>query len=408
MILLLPVILAAVVWFWNGIWFRIIRDKLTVEVTVAGKAVEVGSALQISVRVRNGSWLPCPFVQLSLELPTGLSARPDVLYPGITRTTYLMMRQEISFETECYGWRRGLQDFRHKPVVLRLNEGFGIRELFVSREVSSQVVVYAPRALAVAGLAALRDINGDVERMRWLLPDEALLRGIRGYQPGDAFKHIAWHASARTGEWMTKQFSSSTDVSVGIILNAQFFDPHWQGTRVETFDALCGVLVALVARLDRLKIPVYFAANAIYPGRVKQLWYGRQQVGGLKWLTGSMLPYTNADMLTLLPLLHKYLPLDAPLLIFTAFLTESQRRAIAWEARRRKVYLVCPSEVEFPNMRGVQVIPYPAWDVYGHERSRDDTSNGNGNGAAPSGVINASRGQMDKQSVVEMEGARHA
>lgn len=364
MMVFLPVILAAVVWFWNRIWFRVVRNRLTVEVTVSGKAVEVGSALEIAVRIRNDSWLPCPFVQLSIELPAGLSALPDVFHPGIVRTTYLMMRQEVSFATECYGWKRGLQDFRHRPVILRLNEGFGIHELFVSQEVRSQVVVYPPRADTVPELDAFRDINGDVERMRWLLPDESLLRGIRAYEPGDAFKHIAWHASARTGEYMTKQFSSSTDVSVGVILNAQFFEPHWMGTRVETFDELCAVSVALVANLEKLRIPVYFAANAVYPGHVKQQWYGLQQRGSLKWLTGSMLPYTNGDIITTLPLFSKHLPQDAPLFIFTAFLTAAQTRVLSREARRRKVYLVTPANVDIQGVRDAQVLSYPPGKLY--------------------------------------------
>ena len=348
-----PLILALVVWFWPAIWFRVVHSRIEVDVTLAKNALEIGEPVLIQVRVLNRSWLPCPNVSLSLELPVGLSAEANRKVYGITRSTFLLMRQEVTFDVHCYGWSRGLQDLHHREVVLRLNEGFGLKELFVRREIHGAVIVFPERLSASQSTEAMRDLNGEIERVRWLLPDEVLLRGIRSYAPGDAFKHIAWQASARSGSWMTKQFSSSTDISVGIILDGQFISPHWLGTKTELFDELCAVLRVFTEENERDRVPMYFASNAIHPGSSKKQWYGRQQAGAIKYITGAMLPYTNGDFEGMFKQCLAHMPKDAPLVIFTAFLTEAQGSLLARVAKERHLYVVAPANATLPALGGV-------------------------------------------------------
>ncbi|MCL6453667.1 MAG: DUF58 domain-containing protein [Alicyclobacillus sp.] len=367
-----PVILFLVIWFWNRLWFRVVRGQLEVDVTVRARAVEMGGPCAIAVRVRNLSWLPCPSVHLSLELPPGLSADPTVRRPAISWNTYVMMRQEVVVEAVCYGWRRGLQDFRSKPVVLRVNDGFGIRDLFLTREVAGEVVVYPAGGGVPAAIPSLRALNGELEQRRWLYPDEALLRGIRAYQLGDPLKHVAWQASARMGIWMTKEFSSSADVSATLVLNGQFYEPHWNGTQAATFDQLCGAASSLAAALERQRVPVFFASNAVSPGNVRAHWYGRQSAANIRWLAGRMLSYTHSDLADILPSVLARTPQDAPLLMVTAFVSDRQRRLLERTARVRSLYLIVPEGAAVTAPAGAQVVRLPVGPSAVGDESRGD------------------------------------
>lgn len=372
MFVLLPIVLVVVIWSWPAVWVRIVQGRLDMSVEVDKDTIDIGGALMIRVRVVNRSWFPCPYVQLILELPEGLSASRDRWVPGIQRSTWLLMRQEAVFDIECFGWRRGLADLHHRSAILRMNEGFGLREMFLSREVRGQVVVQPMKIAMAETVPAMRDINGELERMRWLLPDEAYLRGIRAYETGDPFKHIAWQASARTGSWMTKQFSSSTDVSVLLVMNAQFFDLYWWGTHVAKFDQLASVTVSIAESLERQRIPVYFCSNAIYPGKTRQQWYGRLGVSSLRTVLGSMLPYASTDFSRLFPLFHRHVSNQIPLVLVTSAVTREQVRLLQAEARRRRVIVMTAADDEIPHIDGIETVRFRPFDV--HVTAEEDSN----------------------------------
>lgn len=355
MMLYVPVILALVVWLWPRIWFRVVANKIGVGVGISDRTVEIGESIVISVTVHNRSWLPCPSVSLSLELPPGLSSVEGTKSYSVTHSTFLLMHQSITFDVQCYGWQRGLQELRNRDVILRMNEGFGLRELFIRREVSGSIVVLPRRVRAADDLRAMRELNGDLERVRWLLPDEALLRGIRNYGADDAFKHIAWQATARTGALMVKQFSSSSDVSAGIVLSAQFVDPHWFGTKVHVFDELCAFVAAFAREAEKTRIPMFFASNAIYPGESRRQWHGRLASSAIKHRVGAMLPYTNGDLADLVKHTVHNLPQDAPIVLFTAFLTNEHAQVLTRVAQQRYVYVVAPDSSTLPEVKGASV-----------------------------------------------------
>ncbi|QSO53217.1 DUF58 domain-containing protein [Alicyclobacillus curvatus] len=374
MMFYIPLVLALVVWMWPRIWFRVVADKIDVSVDISQPIVEIGDFIIIRITVHNSSWLPCPSLNLSLELPPGLSSTPGTKSSSITQSTFLLMHQTVTFDARCYGWQRGLQDLQNRDAILRMNEGFGLKELFVRKKASGSVVVFPRRVGSVESLRAMRDLNGEIERIRWLLPDEALLRGIRDYEAGDAFKHIAWQATARTGKLMAKQFSSSSDVSIGIVLSAQFVDPHWFGTKIHAFDELCAIVAAFARETQKSSIPLFFSSNAVYPGYSRRQWHGRLGSSAIKHRVGAMLPYTNGDLADLLKNTVYNLPQDAPLVLFSGFLTSEHVRLLTHIARERYVYVVAPDSIALPTMKGVSVHYFEsrAADVL-QEVSEDET-----------------------------------
>lgn len=356
--LILPIVLAAVVWIWPRIWFRVVRDRLEVTVHVLDEEVEPLQPMSIEIALFNRSWLPCPYVQVSVELPPGLSASPDSHRSVLGKSTYLLMRQEVRMQFQCYGWQRGLQNLGNREMILRMNEGFGIKEIFISRAIEGKVRVLPVRRDARDSVLLIRELSGELERMHWLMPDEALLRGIREYEAGDPFKYISWQATARTGTWMTKQFSSSMDMSVGLVLNAQFFEPHWIGTNIGLFDEMCSFISSLGQLLEKQHIATYFASNAVCPENVKVQWYGRQTGWGMRRLCGTFAPYTTMELGALLLQCAAKLPRAGALLVVTAFVSPAQASVLERMAWTRSITIACPTSCDLPTLRGVRVIRF--------------------------------------------------
>jgi uncharacterized protein (DUF58 family) len=341
MILWFVICLVALVSTWPHIWFRMVRDKVEVNVVAEKVQVEQGKEIPVRVTLRNRSWLPCPYVELTLDLSPGLTARADKAERTLRWKTYAFMRQEVTATLVCYATRRGLHELGHRPVVLRMNEGFGLRDLFLSREFRQDIVVF-PKLRPLLDVRAEMDaLVGDVEVRRWLHPDEAMLRGIRPWQPGDSHRHIAWLASARSGEWMTKEFSTTTDLQACLLLNAQFYEIPWLGSDVERFDELCSVTRAVAYALGRRKVPIVFASNATSPGQPRRRWHGEQTPAGIKVLLGHFHPLPNCDFAHVLASVPEKVQASTPLIVIAHYLSQQHIHLLRQHVRRgRRVHVV--------------------------------------------------------------------
>jgi uncharacterized protein (DUF58 family) len=341
MILWLIICLVVLVWAWPHIWFRMVQDKVEVDVAAEKVQVEQGDEVPVRVTLRNRSWLPCPYVELTLELPQGLSARADKKERTLRWQTYAFMRQEVTATFACYAIRRGLHELGQRPVVLRMNEGFGLRDLFLSREFRQEIVVLPKVRPMLDVRPELDALVGDVEVRRWLHPDEAMLRGIRPWQPGDSHRHIAWLASARSGEWMTKEFSTTTDLQACLLLNAQFYEIPWLGSDVELFDELCSVTRAVAYALGRRKVPIAFASNATSPGQPRRRWYGEQTPAGITVLLGRFHPLPNGDFAEVLASVPAKVHASAPLVVVAHYLSERHVQLLRQHVLRgRRIHVV--------------------------------------------------------------------
>ncbi|MCL6445077.1 MAG: DUF58 domain-containing protein [Alicyclobacillus sp.] len=354
---LLPLALLVLVWVWPHVWFKVVRGRLSVEVEIPRRQVEPNKGFSVLIRVRNRAWLPCPFVKVNVELPPGLSAQPADRTPLLTFHTFLMLRQQLQVELPCYGMERGVQRIRH--VVLHVNDGLGLKPLFLAQDIEAEVVVLPGFAPVQPKTMPMKDITGKLEVVRWLHPDESLLRGIRQYRSGDPFKHIAWQASARTGSWMTKQFSASTEATVCLLVNAQLFDPHWIGTHQARFNYLCDLATTWSHWLAERGFRLQFLCNATMPRDPRRQWHGIQSPVGMRLLLGRAMPYTNASLDHLLRLLPTLITAATPLLLFTSFITPGQWRLLESLARDgREIIVIGGLEANFSTGRraGIPVL----------------------------------------------------
>ncbi len=186
---------------------------------------------------------------------------------------------------------------------------------------------------------------GRLEVFRWLNPDESLLRGVRPYAYGDPFKHIAMNASASTGEWMIKQYASSTDIDVVLVLNVQFHAQHWYSTDSRRLNDMASTLGTLVRHLEERGYRLHFATNGVLPSRPGRMFHTAQSAAGIRRLLGEMQAYANADFSELWHEVMKNTPDSAQVVLASGFFTDSQEQLL----ERGKI-----------EASRIHVIPFPA------------------------------------------------
>lgn len=354
MLILLSIALASLAWLWPNIWYRVVRQRISVHLTLSHRNVAADTAVYLECEVLNRSPLPCPAVEVVIELPEGLSAQPDSDEPRLRLRTYLLPRQSVRLRTQFYARSRGFKAFR-KPVLLYLNEGFGLTTFFQSHDVQAEIVVLPGFAKDPLQTPAVKSLTGNLEVFRWLYPDESRFRGVRSYQYGDSPKHIAWRASAATGQWMVKQYSSSTEPTVHLLLNAQFYEPYWNGTHSQEFEALCSLAAAYAAELESRGFRISFISNALIPKDPLRQFHGRQSAMGIRLLLGRAEAYANADFGELWRRFQGIADRNSPVLVFASHLTSQQTAMLSNQASGLEVSLVPGPNPDLPTYPAINL-----------------------------------------------------
>jgi len=346
---LLPFALVAVIWLWPRVWYYFIRGHIDVEVTFLRQYATIGEAIPLRIVIRNRAWLPCPLAEVIVNLPEGLSNHLREVDSVFRRSTHVYMRQQVVIETSVYARARGIQELRE--TTLHVNEGFGLREVFNAQPTPAFVAVYPNLVVAPQGARQAQEIVGRIEIARWLHPDETVMRGMRNYQSGDLMKHIAWKATARTGQLMVKQFAATTDYDAALIVNAQFFEPFWAGTMKQTFDQLCGLACGVSLQLRQQGIPSMLATNAIISRDPKRQWHGAQSPAGIRTIFARAQPYANAPLAHLFEVVRRETSVSTPIVIITAFLSATHVATIAQLIQAgRHVQVICTPDASLPAM----------------------------------------------------------
>lgn len=348
MLTLLSISVVTMAWLWPGLWYKFVHNRVTVHLTLSHRYAALGTAVTIECEVENHAWLPCPSVEIVIDLPDGLSAHPEKRVGSLRFRTYLLPRQSVRLRTKCYAHARGFQQFR-LPALLSLNEGFGLRTFFHSQDVAAEIVVLPAYVDGDAAPPAAKALNGSLELFRWLHPDESLFRGVRPYQYGDAIKYMAWRASAATGQWMVKQYSSSTESTVYLVLNAQLFDTHWYGTRKDEFEALASLVATYAKWFESRGFRLHFVANALIPRDPLRQFHGPQSAMGVRLLLGRAEPYANSDFSDLWRRLQTMANPRSQAVVFSSHFTPTHLAMIAQPRMGLEVAVVPGPTATFPN-----------------------------------------------------------
>lgn len=250
-----------VFWVYLQIWRRFTPENVnyTVEVQTAG--LTAGDEFTATLVLENHLWIPVPMVKVSQLLPEGMEAKKRETWTNqITFVTYLLPKQRIRRQYTLRGTARGL--YRFDKAVLQIGDGIGFFEILKDVYTYTRVLV-RPKVLDSYKLPLpLQQLVGEVSVTRWYQEDTSRFYGIRPYHQGDSFRHIHWAASARTGQLMTKQFETTSETSLHVAVNVQFFDPYWLGGNKLIIESQYALAASLFRYAAESGHPFSFCTNA--------------------------------------------------------------------------------------------------------------------------------------------------
>jgi uncharacterized protein (DUF58 family) len=204
---------------------------------------EIGDRVRVKLTVKNGGWLPAPWVLVEDLLPR---AALETRYPRLKvkgkRLQIAMLsaggETEVEYSFECLA--RGY--YQIGPVVLESGDLFGLHRRFRVETTPNYVLVY-PRVVPLEGydLTSRRPI-GDVRMTYRLFEDPTRIAGVRPYESGDPLSRIHWRATARTGALHSKIHEPSTLSGATVLLDLHRAGYHDQG---EPFRSDLAVTAAL-------------------------------------------------------------------------------------------------------------------------------------------------------------------
>lgn len=344
------VLILVLVYSWPRLWYSLVEGKVDATVVLGRKEVESGGAVPVTIRVTNRAFVPCPFIQVSLQLPEGLCSSPSTHNRRFSLYTFAFMRQTVELQTEIYGACRGTHAIHE--VTLKLHEGMGLRDRFMYIPVNQTISVYPDRLANSAHYRVIDSLQNEVATEERKLPDETLLRGIRPYRWGDNWRHVAWAATARRGELMTKEFQSSTERNVTLLVNVQLFDPFYYGTNHRVVDTLCSLARRTATELAATGAQLQLMTNATTPKHPKLFWHGKQRLQGIVSILGRVHPTAFMPMEGLLDAYPRLASPSSLLLIFSNFLTDKNKLQIGRLQQRGYAIQIVASAAEEVDAHG--------------------------------------------------------
>lgn len=254
--------LLGVVWGYSQLWTKWIAGKVGMTLQADHpEPLTVGDEVDVWMIVENHSWLAIPRIELSQPLPEGLRVIDgDEWKTEMTYRTYLLPRQRVKRLLRLYCVSRGVHRFQRAHVTF--HDGTGLNIMRETWDAGFDVLVRPTLLDTVALPVRLLELMEEQSVTRWYQEDPSRLMGIRSYMPGDPYQHIHWIATARTGELMVKQFETTSETTLYVVMNVQFFEPYWHGSRKAIVDYQCRLAATLFEQASRYGYAYGLQSNA--------------------------------------------------------------------------------------------------------------------------------------------------
>jgi len=239
-------------------WSRHALRGLSVQVkTNRGRAFP-GEEVELTFELTN-RWLPLPWLEVEMELPyrlaTGKRSRSPYTLERLRWVTALLPGQAITWKHTFEAKARG--DYRLGLPRVRSGDMFGLfpKELVLPH--FDSLLVY-PRVFSLGKLSLpLRALFGQKAAPRSIYEDVSRVAGARDYRYDDSFKHIHWKASAAHSTLQTRQYESSTSLSLLLILDVHSFPEE-----DEEFERGVSTVASLAYEAHRQGFAVGLMANS--------------------------------------------------------------------------------------------------------------------------------------------------
>lgn len=216
-----------------------------------------GEEVELTLEVVNKG-LPLPWLEIEIDLPyrlvTGKWSPSPYTRERLRWVTALSWGQVITWKHTIEARARG--DYQLGPLRLRSGDMFGLfpRELVLPH---FQTLLVYPRILPLNKLSLpMRALLGEKATPKSIYEDVSRVAGARDYRYDDSFKHIHWKASAARSKLQTRQYESSTSLSLLLI-----FDIHSFPVEDEEFEHAVSTVASLAYEAEKQGFAVGLITN---------------------------------------------------------------------------------------------------------------------------------------------------
>lgn len=142
---------------------------------------------------------------------------------------------------------RGAYDLGN--ASLTAGDMLGLGRYSQSQMLSAPVLVF-PRLLEANEVPQpVAQLMGELSGKQQLLRDPFLVRGIRGYVPGDPVRDIHWPATARMGQAQVRIRDFTVRTRLLVLLNVQHEDQQWNNVVPEKIEDVMEHAISMAATL---------------------------------------------------------------------------------------------------------------------------------------------------------------
>ena len=193
--------------FWTD---RNAKD-LTCQRTYVERAL-IGDVVDVTIKVANRGFLPCPWLRIHDRLPIELTAPPlfEAVFALGPRG-----HQEFTYQLNCRqrGW------YVIGPLTLTLGDVLGLNERRRVFSAETHLTVY-PKILPLDELGfPSKSPFGHLRSRQPLYEDPSRVVGVRAYQSGDSLRSINWKVTASSGSLQVRKLEPAMTLETVIFLN---------------------------------------------------------------------------------------------------------------------------------------------------------------------------------------------
>ncbi len=232
------------VYFLSSLWADRALKQVSVRREIAGyplgESVRAffGERVTVTLRLRNASLLPVPWLRIHESLPVQLKA------PNFYRGVLSLLPHEkavLSYELDCR--RRGY--YLLGPLLLNTGDLFGMRT-HEGRSVEVDHLMVYPKIISLASLGLpAQSPFGSIPSKQRIFEDPSRMVGVREYQSGDSLRNVHWKMTATTGALQVKRFEPAISIESQIFLNLN--RSEYTSARAEIATELGIVVAASIA-----------------------------------------------------------------------------------------------------------------------------------------------------------------
>ncbi len=294
--------------FWSRYALRSLSGRIS---TVRDRAFP-DEEIELNFELVNKG-LPLPWLEIEVELPYRLTTGKRSLSPYTRErrrwVTAIARGQVISWKHTLEAKARG--DYQLGPLRLRSGDMFGLfpRELVTSHFQS--LLVY-PRIFPLSKLnLPLRALFGEEVGPRSIYEDTSRVAGAREYRYDDPLKRIHWKASAAHSKLQTRQYESSTSLSLLLILDVHSFPED-----NEEFEHAVSTVASLAYEASRQGFAMGLTANS-EPEVQIAIGNGQNQLMQILEALARMTAKSRLSLSEQMASLRTILPVGATLVVVT-------------------------------------------------------------------------------------------